>query len=87
MTQTTFCQDRLVSNLEVGFEEEGQQQEEAKTLTLLEDQVLLGEATIKVESELEVVGVEVAGVDVAGRKATVMFLQWQCGVRYRLIQL
>lgn len=44
--------------------------------------MLLGEATIEVESELEEVGVEVAGL-----KATVMFLQWQCGVRYRLIHL
>lgn len=58
----------------------------AKTLTLLEDQVL-GEATIEVESELEVVGIEVVGVEVVGLKATVMFLQWQCGVRYRLIHL
>lgn len=59
----------------------------AKTLTLLEDQVLLGEATIEDESELEVAGIEVVGVEVAGLKATVMFLQWQCGVRYRLIHL
>lgn len=54
--------------------------------------MLLGEATIEVESELEVagvevVGIEVVGVEVAGLEATVMFLQWQCGVRYRLIHL
>lgn len=49
--------------------------------------MLLGEANIEVESELEVVGIEVVDVEMAGLEATVMFFQWQCGVRYRLIDL
>lgn len=81
-TQTTFRQDCLIDNLEVGLELEGQHEE-----AQLEDQVLLGEERIEVVSELEVAGLDIVGIEVAGLEAAVMFLQWQYGKRNSLIHL